>query len=93
MRCYALEWRRGSSARIYRLTLIPQTQAPIGSARAGYQTGQVDFFTLIDSLTSFQDVRLKRYRAVRDYQQALADLERAVGQPIALVDGASEGER
>jgi outer membrane protein TolC len=79
--------------RIYRLTLLPQTQARIGSARAGYQTGQVNFFTLIDSLTSFQDVRLKRYRAVRDYQQALADLERAVGQPISLVDGASEGER
>jgi len=79
--------------RIYRLTLLPQTQARIGSARAGYQTGQIDFFTLIDSLTSFQDVRLKRYRAVHDYQRALADLERAVGQPISLVDGASEGER
>jgi outer membrane protein TolC len=69
--------------RIYRLTLLPQTQARIGSARAGYQTGQVDFFTLVDSLTSFQDVRLKRYRTVRDYQQALADLERAVGQPLS----------
>ena len=78
--------------RIYRLTLLPQTQARIGSARAGYQTGQVDFFTLIDSLTSFQDVRLKRFRAVLDYQRALADLERAVGQPISLVDGASNAE-
>jgi cobalt-zinc-cadmium efflux system outer membrane protein len=79
--------------RIYRLTLIPQTQERIGSARAGYETARVDFLTLIDSLTSLEDVRLKRYRAVRDYQQALGDLERAVGQPISRVGGAAEGQR
>jgi outer membrane protein, heavy metal efflux system len=68
---------------IYRTTLIPQTQQRIAAARAGYQTGIVDFLTLIDSLRSLEDVQLKRDRAVRDYQQAIADLERAVGQPIA----------
>jgi cobalt-zinc-cadmium efflux system outer membrane protein len=69
---------------IYRTTLIPQTQQRIAAARAGYQTGLVDFLTLIDSLRSLEDVQLKRDRAVRDYQQAMADLERAVGQPIAV---------
>jgi cobalt-zinc-cadmium efflux system outer membrane protein len=79
--------------RIYRLTLMPQTEERVESARAGYQTGRVDFLTLIDSLTSLEDVRLKRYRAVRDYQQALADLERAVGEPISWDGGASEEQR
>jgi len=68
---------------IYRATLIPQTTERIAAARAGYQTGEVDFLTLIDSLRSLEQVRLMRDRAVRDYQQAAADLERAVGQPLS----------
>jgi cobalt-zinc-cadmium efflux system outer membrane protein len=79
--------------RIYRLTLMPQAQERVESARAGYQSARVDFLTLIDSLTSLEDVRLKRYRAVRDYQQALANLERAVGGPIAWGGEVPEGER
>lgn len=70
---------------IYRATLIPQTTERIAAARAGYQTGEVDFLTLIDSLRSLEQVRLMRDRAVRDYQQAVADLERAVGQPLSNV--------
>jgi len=70
---------------IYRGTLIPQTTERISAARAGYQTGVVDFLTLIDSLRSLEQVRLQRDRAVRDYQQALADLERAVGQSVSDV--------
>lgn len=70
---------------IYRTTLIPQTEERIGASRAGYQTGIVDFLTLIDSLKSFEDVRLLRYRSVRAYQQAAADLERAVGRELPEV--------
>ncbi len=69
--------------KIFRATLIPQTQERIAAARAGYQTGVVDFLTLIDSLKSLEEVQLQRDRAVRDYQQSLADLERAVGTPMA----------
>jgi cobalt-zinc-cadmium efflux system outer membrane protein len=67
---------------IYRTTLIPQTEERIAAARAGYQTGIVDFLTLIDSLKSLERVRLRRHRAVRAYEQSVADLERAVGSPI-----------
>jgi len=68
--------------KIYRTTLIPQTQERIGAARAGYETGLVDFLTLIDSLKSLEEVQLERDRAVRNYQRAVADLERAIGQPV-----------
>ncbi len=68
---------------IYRGTLIPQTTERIAAAQAGYQTGVVDFLTVIDSLRSLEQVRLQRDRAVRDYQQAFADLERAVGRPLS----------
>ncbi|MEZ5566731.1 MAG: TolC family protein [Gammaproteobacteria bacterium] len=68
---------------IYRGTLIPQTTERIAAAQSGYQAGVVDFLTVIDSLRSLEQVRLQRDRAVRDYQQALADLERAIGQPLS----------
>ncbi len=70
---------------IYRTTLIPQTRERIAAARAGYETGRVDFLTLIDSLNSLEEILLKRYRSVRDYHQAIADVERAVGRPISEV--------
>ena len=68
---------------IYRTTLIPQTTERIAAAQSGYQTGIVDFLTVVDSVTSLEKVRLERDRAARDYQQARADLERAVGQSLA----------
>jgi outer membrane protein, heavy metal efflux system len=67
---------------IYRTTLLPQTAERIRAAQAGYQTGTVDFLTLIDSLKSYEDVRLLDYQSVRTYQAAGADLTRAVGKPI-----------
>jgi outer membrane protein, heavy metal efflux system len=67
---------------IYRTTLLPQTAERVRAALAGYQTGVVDFLTLIDSLKSYEDVRLLRYKSVRDYQMAAADLIRAMGKPI-----------
>lgn len=67
---------------IYRTTLLPQTAERIRAAQAGYQTGTVDFLTLIDSLKSYESVRLLRYRSILAYQTAAADLTRAVGEPI-----------
>lgn len=72
---------------IYRTTLIPQTDERVAAARAGYQTGIVDFLTLIDSLKSLERVRLERHRAVRAYERSLAELERAVGSPISQSAG------
>lgn len=67
---------------IYRTTLMPQTAERILAARAGYQTGIVDFLTLIDSLKSYEDVRTRHYESIEQYQVAGADLSRAVGEPI-----------
>ncbi|MFQ5698286.1 MAG: TolC family protein [Myxococcota bacterium] len=68
--------------RIYRTTLIPQTQERVAAARAGYQTGVVDFLTLIDSLEALERVQLERDRAVRAYHAGVADLERATGSQL-----------
>ncbi len=67
---------------IYRTTLLPQTAERVAAAQAGYQTSIVDFLTLIDSLKSYEDVRMRHYETIEQYQAAAADLSRAVGQPI-----------
>ena len=67
---------------IYRTTLIPQTAERIRSAGAGYQTGIVDFLTLIDSLKSYEDVRLRHYETIAQYHVSGANLSRAVGMSI-----------
>ena len=67
---------------IYRTTLMPQTAERVLAAQAGYQTGTVDFLTLINSLESYEDVRMRHYETIEQYQIAGADLSRAVGQPI-----------
>jgi outer membrane protein TolC len=67
---------------IYRTTLMPQTAERVAAARAGYQTGIVDFLTLIDSLRAYEDVRMRHYETIEQYQVSAADLARAVGQPI-----------
>jgi outer membrane protein TolC len=72
---------------IYRTTLMPQTAGRINAALAGYQTGIVDFLTLIDSLKSYEDVRMRHYETIEQYQVAGADLSRAVGQPIQGIQG------
>ncbi len=67
---------------IYRTTLMPQTAERIRAAAAGYQTGIVDFLTLIDSLQSYEDVRMRHYETIEQYQIGAADLSRAVGQSV-----------
>ena len=67
---------------IYRTTLIPQTAERIRSAMAGYQTGIVDFLTLIDSLESYEEVRMRHFETIEQYQVSGANLSRAVGMPI-----------
>jgi len=71
---------------IFRTTLVPQTQERIAAARSGYQTGEVDFLTLIDSLDSLEEVELEHARSIRNYHRAVADLERAVGTALSELE-------
>ena len=81
-RAYEQLYAAARDEAIYRTTLIPQTSERIRSAQSGYQTGIVDFLTLIDSLKSYEGVRLKHYKAIEQFQVAGANLSRAVGTPV-----------
>jgi outer membrane protein TolC len=63
-------------------THIPQAEQALASSRISYQTGQIDFLSLIDSLRVVEQVHLEHLAATADFEKAYAELERAVGQEL-----------
>ncbi|MCB1555633.1 MAG: TolC family protein [Xanthomonadales bacterium] len=76
-------WARWVSARdrqrLYRDTLLPQTEANFASALASYRVGDVDFATLLESLEAWQGADLSRLDARRDELQGAAELRALIG--------------
>ena len=70
------------SIAIYRDGLLPQAEQSFQAAVAAYQTGAVNFMTLLDAQRTIRDVRMGYYKALVDYEQSRADLERAVGKEL-----------
>jgi outer membrane protein, heavy metal efflux system len=67
---------------LLRTTIRPQSQQTLDVSRVAYQTDRVDFQALIDNQRVLLDVNLDYFRALSDFTQALADLERAVGTDL-----------
>jgi outer membrane protein, heavy metal efflux system len=70
------------SIAIYRDGLLPQAEQSFQAAVAAYQTGGANFMTLLDAQRTIRDVRMGYYKALVDYEQSRADLERAVGKEL-----------
>lgn len=67
---------------LYETGIIPQAEESLESSLAGYQNGQVDFLSLLDSeLTLFQ-FRLDHHRFLADYHKAVAELEALTGTDL-----------
>jgi outer membrane protein, heavy metal efflux system len=60
-------------------THIPQAEEALRASQIGYETGRVDFLSLIDSVRAIESVHVEHVRAEAEFQKAYADLERAVG--------------
>jgi cobalt-zinc-cadmium efflux system outer membrane protein len=69
-------------AALLRTTILPQSQQTFDVSRVGYQTDQVDFLTILDNQRMALGFQLDYYNAIGDFEQALADLERAVGRDM-----------
>lgn len=64
---------------MYEQGVIPQAAASLESGLAGYQTGKVDFLTLINNLTVLLNFEMDYYRELSNQQKAVARLEEFVG--------------
>jgi cobalt-zinc-cadmium efflux system outer membrane protein len=69
-------------AALLRTTIVPQSRQTLEVSRVGYQTDRVDFQALIDNERVLLDAQLDYFRALSDFTQSLADLERAVGTDL-----------
>ena len=67
---------------LYQRTLLPQTEATVASARAGYQAGSVDFMTYLDALMTANGYRTEIPRLEAEQGQSLAELEMLTGHPL-----------
>lgn len=76
-------------AELLRTSVVPQSEHTLEVSRVAYQTDRVGFLDVIDNQRVLLDAQLAYYEAVSDLEQAMADLERAVGtelQPDVVAD-------
>lgn len=71
-----------STINLYKTGVIPQAEQSLKAARIGYEADQVDFLALIDSQRILLQARLLYARALADFEQNLANLERVVGMQL-----------
>lgn len=67
---------------LHKSTHIPQSEQALSGARIAYETGRVDFFALMESWKTVKSYKLDYYKSLATFEQAWADLERAVGREL-----------
>jgi cobalt-zinc-cadmium efflux system outer membrane protein len=68
--------------RIYSTTLMPQAALMLESSLNAYETGQVDFLTVLSNLMAVLDAEMSYHEALQDYQLSLIRLEELTGMTL-----------
>ena len=63
-------------------SLLPQAEATFRAALAGYETGRVDFATLLDAQRQIRTSKQNLLKAQMDAQMRLATIERLLGEDL-----------
>ena len=61
---------------------LPQSELVLQSALAAYETGKIDFATLLDAQREIRKARIERLRMQVEAQMRLAEIERTVGEDL-----------
>lgn len=62
--------------------LLTQSELSFRAALAAYQTGRVEFVTLLEAQRALREARMGYYKATVGFMQNLADLERVIGKDL-----------
>lgn len=62
--------------------LLPQSELTLRSALAGYESGKVDFATLLDAQKQIRQAKLNQVKAGINAQMRIADIERILGEEL-----------
>jgi outer membrane protein TolC len=74
-----------AARRTERLTtdsLLPQAELTMKAALAGYETGKVDFATLLDAQRQIRQAKLNQIKSRAEAQVRLAEIERILGEDL-----------
>ena len=66
-------------ARIYRDTMLPQARLAFESSMASYETGAVDFLSVLTSFTGLLDQEMSYLESLSEYHVATARHEAVTG--------------
>lgn len=66
-------------ASLLRTTILPQSRQTLDVSRIGYQTDRSDFLAMLDNERMVLEAQLQYYRAMSNFNQAIAELERSTG--------------
>ena len=69
-------------ARLYRDTVLPQARLALESSMASYQTGAVDFLSVLTNFGTVLEYEMTHYEALTSYHTAVSRLEEMTGTPI-----------
>jgi cobalt-zinc-cadmium efflux system outer membrane protein len=69
-------------ASLLRTTILPQSRQALDVSRVGYQSDQGDLLAILDNQRMLIGSELEYDKALGEFQQAVADLERATGTDI-----------
>ena len=65
-----------------RTSFLPQAELSFKAAMAGYETGKVDFATLLDAQRQIRKAKLDTLKAQGEMQFRLAEIERLLGEDL-----------
>lgn len=63
-------------------TLLPQAELTFHSALTGYETGKVDFATLLDAQRAIKRAKADKLKAQAEQELRIADIEKMVGEEL-----------
>ena len=66
-------------AALYAQAIVPQSSETLESSELAYETGKVDFLTMLDNFMNLLDFQVNYDRQISDHQISLARLEPLVG--------------
>jgi outer membrane protein TolC len=95
---YANLTRARNLIRLYRHTVLPQSEATVTSSLAAYRVGSVDFMTALDSRMKVNEYRQELFTLEAEEGTAWAELEMLLGRELfdpavtrRIADGQGDG--
>jgi len=69
-------------ARLYRDTVLPQARLALESSMASYQTGGVDFLSVLTNFGTVLEYEMTYFEELASYHTAVSRLEEMIGTPL-----------